>query len=61
LNLSYCTGIADVSALSGVHELNLYRCKGIRDVSALSRVHILNISHVVADFSKLTYVRNLYS
>ena len=35
----YCTGVTDVSALSGcanLHTLDLYACSGVADVSALA-------------------------
>ena len=38
LDLTYCTGISDVSMLGNVHELNLDRCTGITDVSMLVRL-----------------------
>ena len=44
LNLSFCTGMTDVSALGTVHTLNLSHCTSVIDTSALGHVHLLDIS-----------------
>jgi hypothetical protein len=41
LDLSWCTGISDVSMLGNVHTLHLRGCRGISDVSMLGNVHEL--------------------
>ena len=61
LNLSYCGGITDVSALCEVHTLDLSCCSGITDVSALGRVHTLDFSDCtrITDVSALGGVHTL--
>ena len=44
LSLEGCSGVTDVRALGGVHDLNLSECSNITDVSALGGVHDLNLS-----------------
>jgi hypothetical protein len=60
LNLSYCTGVTDVSALGGVHTLDL-TWTDVNDVSALGGVHTLDLSwcKAVTDVSALGGVTTL--
>ena len=55
LNLSYCTGITDVSALGKVENLNLSFCYRITDVSALGKVKNLHLLYCtsITDVSAL--------
>ena len=61
LDLSWCAGITDVSALGKVHTLNLYRCINITDVSALGSVHTLYLEGCIniTDVSALGSVYDL--
>ena len=62
LDLSWCTGITDVSALGSVHTLDLSYCENITDVSMLESVHTLYLWGCtgITDTSMLTGVINLY-
>ena len=61
LDLSYCDGFIDISALGSVYNLNLSHCDRITDVSALGTVHTLNLSHCsgISDVSALGTVYDL--
>ena len=43
LNMGWCRGVSDVSALGALHTLNMYACDGVTNVSALGSLHTLNM------------------
>ena len=49
MDLSNCTGVVDVSALGGVHDLYLGGCTGVLDVGSLGTVHNLRVPNLESD------------